>query len=132
MSSLKKIFHLKNVLGLFVKIGDSSQGYVTVDGRISKPMIKEDNARMEKGTDLCKQILLEAGVDPSSIGIVDRIGGHPGGTAPIGECVDENLETETKGLHICDASVFPRSPGVPPVLTIIALAKRFTDYLMAH
>ena len=46
------------------------------------------------------------------------------GTAAIGRVVDNSLEAfAAKGLFVCDASVFPRSPGRPPTLTIIALAK---------
>jgi len=50
-------------------------------------------------------------------------GAHPGGTAAIGEVVDTNLETKVSGLFVCDASVLPAAPGLPPMLTIGALAK---------
>jgi len=33
------------------------------------------------------------------------------------------LQTEVKNLYVCDASAFPYSPGMPPILTIVALAK---------
>nr|MDO8043843.1 GMC oxidoreductase [Candidatus Baldrarchaeota archaeon] len=35
-------------------------------------------------------------------------------------------ETEISRLLVSDASVFPVSPGAPPVLTIVALSKRFS------
>lgn len=56
-------------------------------------------------------------------------GAHPGGTAAIGEAVNKNLETKIKGLFVCDASVLPTSPGLPPILAIIALSKRFARKL---
>lgn len=41
--------------------------------------------------------------------------------------------TGVKNLFICDNSVMPRSGGIPPVLTLIALGKRFARSLMgAH
>ncbi|MDD2657995.1 MAG: GMC oxidoreductase, partial [Candidatus Pacebacteria bacterium] len=51
-------------------------------------------------------------------------GAHPGGTAAIGEVVDKNLQTKIKNLYVADASVLPKSPGLPPIVTIVALAKR--------
>ena len=56
-------------------------------------------------------------------------GAHPGGSAAIGEVVDVNLETSIRGLFVCDASVLPKSPGKPPILTILALSKRLAEYI---
>jgi choline dehydrogenase-like flavoprotein len=56
-------------------------------------------------------------------------GAHPGGTASIGKVVDKDLQTKVDNLFVCDASVFPTSPGLPPILTIVALAKRLAKTL---
>ena len=58
------------------------------------------------------------------------IGTHPSGTVRIGDMLDSNLQTEIKGLYVCDASVFPEALDRPTVLTIIALAKRLARHLM--
>ena len=50
------------------------------------------------------------------------------GSVRIGAMLDTNLETEIDGLFVCDASVFPESLDRPTVLTIISLAKRFSNY----
>ena len=51
-------------------------------------------------------------------------GAHPGGTAAIGEVIDDNLRVRgMKGLYVCDASMFPFAPGLPPILTITAVGK---------
>jgi hypothetical protein len=34
------------------------------------------------------------------------------------------LQTEVDNLFVCDASVLPKAPGLPPILTIVALARR--------
>jgi choline dehydrogenase-like flavoprotein len=43
--------------------------------------------------------------------------------------VDNNLQTKINGLFACDASVLPVTPGLPPILTIVALAKRLAKII---
>jgi len=43
--------------------------------------------------------------------------------------VDKDLQTEVDNLFVCDGSVLPISPGMHPVLTIVALAKRLAKTL---
>ncbi|MEW5724483.1 MAG: GMC family oxidoreductase, partial [Thermodesulfobacteriota bacterium] len=96
--------------------------------RIYKPYPAEDRRRFEKGTQTCRRIMIQAGAVPGSILVLPNVGGHPGGTAAIGRVVDRDLRAyEAENLYVCDASVFPRSPGRPPSLTIIALAKRLAE-----
>jgi choline dehydrogenase-like flavoprotein len=64
--------------------------------------------------------------------VVSKPGGaHPGGTAAIGQVVDKDLQTRIENLFVCDASVLPTSPGMPPILTIVALSKRLGKRLAA-
>jgi len=115
---------LKRVMGMFTKIGDGPTGRIRADGTIDKPYTAEDREKFRRGTEACKNILIKAGAHPESICIAENIGGHPGGTAAIDTVVGTDLQAlHTKGLYVCDASVFPRSPGRPPTLTIIALAR---------
>ena len=85
---------------------------------------------LAEGSAIAGSILTEAGVDPKTLTSTRARGAHPGGTAAIGRIVDKNLETEISGLFVADASVFPQAPGAPPVLTIVALAKRLGKYLV--
>jgi choline dehydrogenase-like flavoprotein len=39
------------------------------------------------------------------------------------------LKTAYDNLYICDASVIPESWGLPPTLTVLALAKRLGKHL---
>ena len=116
-------------MGMFTKIADDNQGSIDAKGRISKPMTEQDHKKMRRGDELCTKIMIEAGCDPDSISIQTMVGGHPGGTAAIGKVVDENWETRVKNLYVCDTSVFPRSPGLPPVLTLIAMVKKWAREL---
>ena len=58
--------------------------------------------------------------------------GHPGGTAAIGKVVNIEQETEINRLFVSDASVLPKAPGAPPVLTIVALSKSFSKKLASE
>jgi choline dehydrogenase-like flavoprotein len=58
-------------------------------------------------------------------------GAHPGGTAAIGQVVDKDLQTRIESLFVYDASVVSTSPGLPPILTIVALSKRLGKKLAA-
>ncbi len=120
----------KNLLGVMIKLKDEISGGIAPSGRISKPMTEGDESRLRAAEDIARRILVRAGAEPSSIYTSPLRGTHPSGTARIGALVDGNLETETKGLYVCDASVFPEALGRPTVVTIIALAKRLARHLL--
>lgn len=119
----------KDILSIMVKTADDAVGYVDDDGDVVKINTINDIRLLAEGVATAGFILEKAGVDPSTISSTVYRGAHPGGTAPIGKIVDSNQETEIKGLFVSDASVLPISPGKPPILTILALSKRLSDYL---
>lgn len=118
-------FRLGNFMGIMTKIADQNTGRVYRDGVICKKATDSDKAMLKKGSAMAKEILLNCGVNPGSIFVTNPTGAHPGGTAAIGNVVDLNLETRLKNLYVCDCSVLPTAPGLPPMLTLIALAKWF-------
>ncbi len=120
----------EDILGMMVKIKDECSGIVKNDS-VTKYSTSNDVGLIAKGSAIAGSILTEAGVDPKTITSTYARGAHPGGTAAIGNVVDKNLETKISGLFVADASVFPQAPGAPPVLTIVALAKRLAKYLTA-
>ena len=113
---------------MMIKIGDEGSGKVCMD-HIERYSTAKDVGLLSKGSAAAGAILKEAGVDPTTITSTIARGAHPGGTAAIGEIVNKNLETEISGLFTADASVFPMAPGAPPILTIIALARRLGRYI---
>jgi choline dehydrogenase-like flavoprotein len=124
IKALFQAFGFSRIMGMFTKIGDEASGRINADGTIDKPYSARDHEKFRKGTEACKKILIQAGARPESICVAHNIGGHPGGTAAIGKVVGRDLQAlETKNLYVCDASVFPKSPGRPPTLTILALGK---------
>jgi choline dehydrogenase-like flavoprotein len=112
------------ILGIMTIITDEASGRVFPDGSVSKYLTDQDSERLNQGTAISREILVKAGVDPETFVETYPAGAHPGGTAAIGRVVDINLETRISNLFVCDASVFPKASGLPPILTIIALSKR--------
>lgn len=113
----------RDILGMMIKIKDEPSGKVTQD-EVLKYNTANDVALLTEGSAAAGSILTAAGVEPRTLVSTYARGAHPGGTAAIGQVVNKNLETEIEGLYVADASVFPEAPGAPPILTIIALAKR--------
>ena len=120
----------RKLIGIMTKIADEPVGRVYPDGTVSKPVNERDWRRLREGSSIAKEILVKAGADSKSIIVSKPQGAHPGGTAAIGKVVDENLQTKIDSLFVCDASVFPAAPGMPPILTIVALAKRLAKILV--
>jgi len=127
---MKGVFLPTNrLIGIMTKIKDDPIGHVNSNGTFSKPITENDRAKLKEGASISKKILTKAGADIKSLVISNVQGAHPGGTASIGKVVDKDLQTKVDNLFVCDASVFPTSPGLPPILTIVALAKRLAKTL---
>lgn len=125
------VLPLQRLIGVMTKIIDESSGQVFADGTVSKPVTERDKKRLQEGSAISREILVKAGADSKSIMVSKPMGAHPGGTAAIGKIVDSNLQTDVKNLFVCDASVLPESPGLPPIVTIVALAKRLAKTFTA-
>ena len=119
----------RKLIGIMTKTADDPAGEIFPDGTVSKPVTDNDWKRLREGAAIAEEILVKAGANRKSIVTSAPQGAHPGGTAAIGKIVDRNLETEIGNLFVCDGSVLPTAPGLPPILTIVALAKRLARTL---
>ena len=119
----------KDILSIMIKIPDEGIGSVK-KGIVKKENTIQDIQYIAEGCSVAGAILEKAGVDPNTIISTIYRGAHPGGTAPIGKVVDNNLKTKIDGFYVCDASVIPKAPGAPPILLIMALAKRLSKHLI--
>lgn len=115
---------VRHTVGIMIKTADDPVGRVHADGTVSKPVTEADRRRIDDGAAVATEVLVGAGVKPNSIVVTKPQGGHPGGTAAIGQVVDTDLQTAVDGLFVADASVLPAAPGLPPMVTIGALARR--------
>jgi choline dehydrogenase-like flavoprotein len=113
---------VKRGMGLFVKMSDDPHGQIFYNEKTSKPFTPDDEKRMNKGTSVAKEILINAGTIPSSISVLKWAGGHPGGTIAMGKAVGKDFSTEIQGLYVCDGSIMPISPGAPPSLSICSMS----------
>lgn len=115
---------------VIVKIADESTGAVYPDGTFSKPATARDLKRLDRGGEAARDFLLAIGAKADSIVKREGLyGGHNGASCAIGKVVDSHLQTEVENLFVCDGSILPSSPGLPPVLTIMAVAKWFAKTL---
>jgi choline dehydrogenase-like flavoprotein len=114
-----------DTVSMMIKLADSNNGCVSNDG-IDKPLTDEDNDALHKGVALCREILGRVGAKESTMFLGTINAGHPGGALPL---TPEDLHTmhSTRlpaNVYLADATLLPASLGNPPILTIIALAKR--------
>ena len=128
-SVFRNIHRYGKALGIFAKITDDMDGYVSLDGKVNKRWTARDVWRMEYGRVTNERILTRAGCDPYNLHHTRINMGHPSATAGVGKLVNSNLETSIKNLYCCDTSVFPEAPGVPPALTVVCLGKMLSRQL---
>lgn len=85
-----------------------------------------DHKRLQQGADDCRQILMELGAKEKEIFLGTLNAGHPGGMLPLTQAEAETLHSPLlpDNLYVCDATLLPQALGLPPMLTIMALAKR--------
>jgi choline dehydrogenase-like flavoprotein len=123
-----KAMQYKNYLPIMIKVRDNVGGRVTDREWIWKKLAKEDKNKIDKGAELARRILENAGA--TDIYRWWYVAAHPGGTVKIGDAVDTNLKTRFDNLYVCDCSVMPKEWGVPPTYTILCLAKRLSKHLL--
>lgn len=122
----------RRTLGVMIKLTDELSGEVDARGVIDKGLTTRDRQRLTRAEDVARGILVRAGCDSATLVTTPLRGTHPSATARIGTIVDQDLATPVRGLHVCDASVFPRALGRPTVLTILSLGRRLARRLASH
>jgi choline dehydrogenase-like flavoprotein len=113
-----RLFAHRHTLSMMVKIRDEIGGAIGPRWA-DKTLQAADRSKLAHGVGMAKAILREAGAH--HIFKSWHFAAHPGG---IGEGVDADLQTSTRGLFVCDASVIPEPWGLPPTLTLLCLGKR--------
>jgi len=115
----------RDLVGVMVKIADSSAGTVSPTS-VEKGLSARDRARIEEGARLGREILLRFGVEDGKTFSGTLNAGHPGGTVPLTEADVATMHPSRlpENVYVADASLLPIALGNPPILTIVAMAKR--------
>jgi choline dehydrogenase-like flavoprotein len=114
-----------DILSLMIKLADTGRGSISA-GRLDKTLTRLDRQRIQQGVELCTEVLLRCGARRDGVFLGTLNAGHPGGMLPLTSAERETAHPAAlpANLYVADASLLPRSLGNPPILTIIALAKR--------
>lgn len=114
-----------DTLGLMVKLADANCGSITEAG-IKKSLTVVDKERLQEGMEICQEVLCRLGVRKHDIFLGTINAGHPGGMLPLSPQEAANLHHSRlpANLYVADSTLFPASLGNPPILTIMAMAKR--------
>lgn len=123
----------KDTLAMMIKLADSEEGTVSAAG-IGKALTARDQARLDEGVRFCREILLRVGVAEAGIILGTLNAGHPGGMLPLTTADAATLHPSRlpQNLYVADATLFPTSLGNPPILTIMALARRISARCIAQ
>ena len=121
---------MDGIVSMMIKLADEEKGAVH-GRRIDKTMTIRDHAGMERGVLQCREILERLGVpeEKQFLGMLNA--GHPGGMLPLTAAEKDTLHAPSlpENLYVADATLFPESMGNPPILTIMALAKKIASLL---
>jgi choline dehydrogenase-like flavoprotein len=114
-----------NIVSMMIKLADDNIG--SLDGeKVKKSLTEQDQFRMEKAIALCKDILQHLGVKKENFFMGTMNAGHPVGMFPLRKQEAKSLHHPMlpQNLYVADATILPHSLGSPPILNLIALAKR--------
>ena len=121
---------MRNIASIMIKLADEEKGFVD-GGTVCKSMSPADQRKMDQAVAQSREILRELGVpdDRQFLGTMNA--GHPGGMLPLTENEKASLHHPSlpDNLYVADATILPRSMGNPPMLTIMALAKKIAGLL---
>ncbi len=121
---------MRNIASIMIKLADEETG--DTDGRrIDKSMSSDDQRQMDKAVDMSREILERMGVPEKEQFLGTLNAGHPGGMLPLTEKERDTLHHSVlpDNLYVADATILPRSMGNPPMLTIMALARKIAALL---
>lgn len=114
-----------DITALMIKLADSQAGSVDRHG-VRKGLSARDKQTLATAADVCREIFKRFGVRPESTFLGTLNAGHPGGTLPLTGAEPAPLHPDRLpvNVYVADASLLPQSLGKPPILTIMALARR--------
>ena len=122
---------MDGVASLMIKLADVEQGDVHRN-KMQKTLTPADHEYLKHGVDDCREILLRMGAKEQDIFLGTLNAGHPGGMLPLTPAEAETLHSPLlpDNLYVADATILHQALGLPPILTIMALAKRIANIII--
>jgi choline dehydrogenase-like flavoprotein len=128
---ISSLFHprwrhrLQDIVGIMIKLADENLGWVS-GPKVHKLLTGADRSRLDDAVGVATELLARFGADPDEVFLGTVHAGHPGGMLPLTEATAPLVHDDRlpENLFVADATLLPRALGNPPILTIIALAKR--------
>lgn len=122
---------MDGMASLMIKMADQETGSVE-RGAVRKTLTDKDQEVLKQGVADCKEILLKMGAREQDIILGTLNSGHPGGMLPLTSTEAESLHNAClpDNLYVADATILPQSLGLPPILTIMALAKKISKQII--
>lgn len=116
---------MEGIASIMIKLADVEQGEVH-GKKMQKTLTETDHRYLKNGVEDCREILLRMGASEKEIFLGTINAGHPGGMLPLTSAEARTLHSSKlpENLYVADATILPQSLGLPPMLTIMALAKR--------
>ncbi|MCR5181371.1 MAG: GMC family oxidoreductase N-terminal domain-containing protein [Bacteroidaceae bacterium] len=123
---------MDGMVSLMIKLADVEQGDVH-GGKMQKVLTPLDHQRLKQGVEECREVLVRMGAREEEVFLGTLNAGHPGGMLPLTAAEATSLHSSSlpDNLYVCDASILPQSLGLPPMLTIMALARRIAKNITA-
>lgn len=124
---------MDGMVSLMIKMADEEKGSVE-RGKVQKVLTTKDLEILKRGVADCKEILQKMGACEEDIILGTLNSGHPGGMIPLTTSEAETLHHSClpANLYVADASILPQALGLPPILTIMALAKRISKQIIQY
>ncbi len=118
----------KDILGIMIKLADMNTGSISKRG-LRKTLTAEDKQGFKQGIEICTEMIQRFGTSEEDIFLGTINAGHPGGMLPLTEQESKTFHSERlpDNLYVADATLIPKALGNPPILTIIAIAKRVSN-----
>ncbi len=126
---LPKVLNYRKTMGIMIKVRDGLDGRINMDESFSKPLDDDTWWKLNKGAVLAEEILMKAGAKKEDVMQSAVIAAHPGGTVRIGELLDKDCQTPIQNCYCMDTTIIPEPWGLPPTVTVVAMAKRLANHL---
>jgi choline dehydrogenase-like flavoprotein len=126
---LPKVLNYRKTMGIMIKVRDGLDGRINMDESFSKPLDNDTWWKLNKGAALAEEILMKAGAKKEDVMQSAVIAAHPGGTVRIGELLDKDCQTPIQNCYCMDTTIIPEPWGLPPTVTVVAMAKRLANHL---